>query len=61
MQPNPTQLYEYKKEDRRQRTQFEKAERQRKNLAELTYYILDRVSDNYRSRILNVQHLRGMI
>jgi hypothetical protein len=58
---NPTQLYEYKKEDRKWRTQVEKAEKQRKNLAELIHYILDRVSDDYRSRILNEQHPREMI
>jgi hypothetical protein len=58
---NPTQLYEYKKEDRKWRTQVEKAEKQRKNLAELIYYILDRVSDDYRSRILNEEHPREMI
>ena len=60
-QLNPTQLYEYKKEDRRHRAQLEKVEKQRRNLAELTHYILDRVSDDYRSRILNEQHPRGMI
>jgi len=58
---NATQLYEYKKEDRKWRTQVEKMERQRKNLAELTNYILDRVSDDYRSRILSEQHPRDMI
>jgi hypothetical protein len=50
---NPTQLYEYKKkEDRKWRTEVEKAEKRRKNLAELIHSILDRVSDDYRSRIL---------
>jgi hypothetical protein len=52
-QLNPTKLHEYKKEDRRWRRQVEKVERQGKKLAELIYYILDRVSDNYRSRILS--------
>jgi hypothetical protein len=56
-----TQVHEYKKENRRWRTQVEKVERQRKNLAELIYYILDRVSDDYRSRILSQQHPREMI
>ena len=60
-QLNPTQLYEYKKEDRKWRIQVEKIERQRKNLAELTHYILDRVSDDYRSRILSEQHPRDML
>jgi hypothetical protein len=60
-QLNPTQLHEYKKEDRRWRTQVEKVERQRKKLAELIYYIIDRVSDDYRSRILSQQHPREMI
>src|SRR5205085_6187928 len=46
---------------RRWRTQVEKAEKQRKNLTELIHYILDRVSDDYRSRILNEQHPREMI
>lgn len=58
---NPTQLYEYKKEDKKWRTQVEKVEKQRKNLAELIHYILDRVSDDYRSRILNEQHPREMV
>ena len=61
IQLNPTQLYEYKKEDRRWRTQLEKVEKQRRNLAELTHYILDRVSDDYRSRILKEQYPRSMI
>ena len=58
---NPTQLFEYKTEIREWRTQMEKAEKQRKCLAELIHYILDRVSDSYRSRILNKQTPRAMI
>ena len=38
-----------------------KTKKQRKSLAELIHYILDPVSDNYRSRILKEQHPHEII
>ena len=61
MDLNLTQLFEYKTEIQKWRTQIEKAEKQRKNLAELIHYILNRVNNDYRLKILNKQYSREII